>query len=401
MNDKLKTYIRLRKSFCFLLLVLSGLSIGFIACTNIQSSPEGDTIKKSKTPYEIYQYILEEELNFTKGYNPFRFIKLKNSNPTVSQIDKIIFKGEYIFILDQDGQQLVFAFDTTGNFLGIVGQKGLGPDEYEYPEDISVNDNYLIIATSDKNLLWYNLENLKLSKNTALPCFVEGVFPNPSGGWFVSTNLLLDNPYNTHLLQLDEEGKPIGGLIAIEKEHLTEFSSNSLYPDSDHSILFAPTHSEILYAIKDNNADTILSLNPAGKLGNTLAYHKPKFMNAPIISTSKHLFFTTFYSENTNEENNNKLYANIYNKYTRTLTCYQNTTVDWLALGILTDPIAVIQDSLLIWPLYADGLEAHKELYTDKNQPWQKVYISDKLASEILLKNTEMDNPTLLIGTFK
>lgn len=57
---------------------------------------------------------------------------------------KVIEFDKKYLILDQK-KKIVFAFDSNGNFIGLVGNKGGGPGEFREVSDFVVNDDKIII----------------------------------------------------------------------------------------------------------------------------------------------------------------------------------------------------------------------------------------------------------------
>lgn len=102
-----------------------------------------------------------------------------------------------LFILDRN-KQILFAYDLNGNFIGQVGNKGQGPEEYVEALDFVVNPlrkSVLIFCRGSHSILefksdlsfvrkskidgWYNQIGLLESENLALYSFLdenEGLF---------------------------------------------------------------------------------------------------------------------------------------------------------------------------------------------------------------------------------
>ncbi len=378
--------------------------LGFIlpiSCHNstVNKSDHEENDEFTLMDYNTYEE--KEELLFSEVFQPVGSIKLQASSPLIGQIDKILFKNQYIFILDQQGTQMVYVFDTLGRFLNIVGKKGFGPNEYEYPEDIAVNDDYFIICNSDNSLLWYDLSNLSFVKHTDLSCQVGAIASNPDGGWLISTNEITENPYKTFLLQADQEGFLIGGILPIHTENLSGYIANGFYLNEKQEVLYAPTNSRVLYNIQNNKPKSIFSLHPKGPTKGIFEKTEPTFMNAPVLCTPTHMLFSTFHAKAYEGNDPNKVYTNIFNKKNKVLTTYNNKTIDWLGHSLTSAPLATWQDSLIIWPIYPDGMDAYKEWYKENNLSWQNIYKNDKLALDILSNTNLTDNPSLLFCKFK
>lgn len=341
------------------------------------------------------------ELNFAEVFKPLRTIKLGASTPLIAQIDKILFHNEYIFILDQDGNQAIFAFDTTGIFLGTVGQKGFGPEEYEYPEDIAVNDTYIVICTSDKYLLWYDINTRQLIKRTTLPLHTDAIAAISDGRFILATNSLKDNPYRTHLLELVSNGNIINGHIPIANPDLVEYTANPIHKGLNGSLLYAPTNDSILYSIKNNHVSIILELEKQNIQSKNKLGIGNYFINAPIIQTPNHILFFSNNKRQINAGNPNKVEINVLNIQKKLLSCYEKYSSDWMTYALEDMPIGFWKDSLLIWPLYADGIDAFLDLIKDDKIYQKNLLNNDPIAADVIKKHNTFDNPTLLLGIWK
>jgi hypothetical protein len=88
-----------------------------------------------------------------------QFIPLENSPlATLTQIDKIKFKNDCIYVLDVSGIHRVFVFDKNGKFLRLVGKRGKGPGKYIRLADFDVdgNGNVYLYDTQQMQMLVYN-----------------------------------------------------------------------------------------------------------------------------------------------------------------------------------------------------------------------------------------------------
>jgi hypothetical protein len=83
-----------------------------------------------------------------------------------SKIQKI---NEKFLVLDAK-KKLLFAFDNTGNFIGQVGKKGEGPQEYKEVTDFNINPNSMeinIFSRADHAILQFD-SNLSFKKRIKL-----------------------------------------------------------------------------------------------------------------------------------------------------------------------------------------------------------------------------------------
>jgi hypothetical protein len=74
-------------------------------------------------------------------------------------IDKIQAFKDKIFIMDCTHTKSLFAFDTNGKFLQKYGQVGIGPEEYQTPDDFTVDtvNEHIFIMDDNKKVCKYDI----------------------------------------------------------------------------------------------------------------------------------------------------------------------------------------------------------------------------------------------------
>jgi hypothetical protein len=323
--------------------------------------------------------------------------------PVIGQVDKILFHSNLILILDQTGNQLIYCFDTSGRFRGFVGTKGFGPDEFEFPEDVAINDEYIVVCTSGKYLLWFNTSDLKFVKKTSIPVFANSIAAIDGGRWLISTNHYVNNPYKTHVLELDGEGNLVSGHIPIVNKNYELHSANGFYRGPNGQIYFTPTRDSILYLWNDVEFIPVFSLLANGDAQKVMKSANATFMNAPLIGTSTHLLFYSISSQSGRDSSAPSVQPNILDYRKKEWTKFDRYTIDFMLYGIEDLPITTFQDSVLVWIMYPDGIEACQELYGDilKDKDVNQLGFKDRIAQQIISTNKLSDNPTLLLGRWK
>jgi len=83
----------------------------------------------------------------------------------IADIRKIIHFNDRYYIFDKQ-QQRIFCFDSVGNFLFKISQKGYGLEEYTYIDDFNVDpfNNQLLLLEPFGNLLTFDLNGQFISK---------------------------------------------------------------------------------------------------------------------------------------------------------------------------------------------------------------------------------------------
>lgn len=119
----------------------------------------------------------------------------------ISSIDKLYLTDEYIIIVEIE-QNRIFLFDKTGKFVRPIGQKGDGPEEYNFFNDIVYDDATQRIYAFERyrnKMYVYTLEG-KLEKMIPSKFAFNSFIKNRHGYW-AYTCFEEQNP-EKHLLML-------------------------------------------------------------------------------------------------------------------------------------------------------------------------------------------------------
>ncbi|MFY0255139.1 6-bladed beta-propeller [Chitinophaga sp. 30R24] len=140
-----------------LLLPTSLIVIFFSSCNYVTLLKEG---KEQTTVISIPNQLEELSLcKYSEIFDSIRIVKLETNNKSmIGRIDKMIAFDHKFFILDQVERKAVIEFDENGKFLRIIGSKGSGKGQYNEPNDISINNNKLIVWVNDfRKFLVYDM----------------------------------------------------------------------------------------------------------------------------------------------------------------------------------------------------------------------------------------------------
>lgn len=105
----------------------------------------------------------EEAFNYSSIFKNAKIIIPEfTDNSIIGYIDKIHVFDNYILILDRNMfnmSQVLFVFDTQGNFIRRIGNIGKGPGEYTAISDFTVDDSgfVYILDTHKHNILKYDV----------------------------------------------------------------------------------------------------------------------------------------------------------------------------------------------------------------------------------------------------
>lgn len=94
----------------------------------------------------------------------------RSGNPPLTAIQDIAFAKDFIFLVDN--RKGLLKFDYEGNFLQTIGKKGEGPDEYNVPAAIYLdeNNNRVLLAVWEKMAVnSYDLDGNFIATSKKLP----------------------------------------------------------------------------------------------------------------------------------------------------------------------------------------------------------------------------------------
>lgn len=103
----------------------------------------------------ISEDLINNETDYSNIINSIEVIPLEtNENSIMSDIWKIEYRNDKYYLHDHN--QVLFIFDSKGNFITKLDKRGRGPKEYQEMRDFSVDDDGLITILSTKAFLTYD-----------------------------------------------------------------------------------------------------------------------------------------------------------------------------------------------------------------------------------------------------
>lgn len=380
----------------FLSKFFQGLVFIIIGCQSQDKEPASNFV----FPMEA-KVTFKDTYTFKEWFEPLRTIPLAVTNPLLSEIRKIVFYEDKIFVLDEYAEGGIFIFDTLGTWLGKISRGGRGPFENEHIEDFAIGDGLVVLVTDDKYLFWYDANNFYLKKKTPLPTFVFAIAHHPKGGWFLSTNQREDNIHADHLLYIDNQGNIQGSLYPIVNGDLVLYGGNWIHPGDGSFLLYSATRDSVIYKVFPNALEPFISLQgiPLSRSGDFAEVKGLRMMNDVMLHVQDKLVFSTLPVMQDGAAQQS-VFTNIYDVKEQHLYVYKSFTSDYMWHAMSGAPVAVVQDSLLVWPLYGDGVEAFRTFLEEQKIAVEDVSL-DTIARRVLIHTKEADNPVLLLGRFK
>lgn len=147
--------LKIRKKI--IAIVLTGI-LFLSSCFNPNNE---EAISKSQfNRVEIDEIDSVDSLVAKEVIKEYQIIKLEtNPNSLISDIHKVRFIADKIFVLDISKAKNIFVFNNKGKHLYNIGHIGQGPGEYLQPMDIAidtVNKELIVYDQASKKLITYN-----------------------------------------------------------------------------------------------------------------------------------------------------------------------------------------------------------------------------------------------------
>lgn len=125
---------------------------------NVEVWPVNENAKLIKLPDNIEN----EALILNDLIDSSYYIKLGQADQvSIEAIDKIVFAGDNIIIIDKQKMKGLYLFSDNGSFLGRIGNFGKGPNEYLSASDVAVDrssGDIVVLDQFGKKLLYFDTD---------------------------------------------------------------------------------------------------------------------------------------------------------------------------------------------------------------------------------------------------
>jgi hypothetical protein len=186
-----------------------------------------------------------------------------NENCLIGDIDKILYDGKRLIIVDKRKAQSVFVFEKNGRFHAKINYLGKGPGKYAGIDDIAIdyrNGDILLLDLEDNKMITYDQNGHYLSEKPVGFYVYELAFLPGSANLLLAShsefNAHFKSVYLHNLLLTDSLVKPFARAFHFDaKSGLNFHWWNPINVRSDGAYLFYhPRLSDTVYQIQKNSA---------------------------------------------------------------------------------------------------------------------------------------------------
>lgn len=262
--------------------------------------------------------ILSEEVKTLKIENNSKidivekisFLPIKEQRDFLfSSIDKIIIKGDYIFILDKLMSKSLLCFSKTGDFINRIGNIGQGPGEYIRLWDFDVTDDFIFLYDrNQKKMLQFDLRgNFITEKKTSFRATSFKVLPN---GFFLFS-LVKEEEKSPLLVKTNENFQNTETIFKYSKDYIDDKVTNNILRNHQDGVLFNKAVNDSVYFLDKegklketylidfgSNSTPFELKNSYEKLINLEESKYSYLVEAPITINNRYLIGESFYQGN-------------------------------------------------------------------------------------------------------
>ena len=187
----------------------------------------------------VDKYIsIENAKPLTDVIDTVRYVSLKDDNVIFSgRIDKLMSKGDTIYIFDSRMSKSLSAYKKDGTFLFNVGKLGGGPGEYIELGNFTIDNQYFYcIDNAMRKILVYGINNGAFVRKLDMPIYVDDIALFDNGNFiFYSDNR--SGQAAIHIANRDL--KIIDELLHYSEDDYSSMATVSAFTESKDKIVFS------------------------------------------------------------------------------------------------------------------------------------------------------------------
>lgn len=167
-----------------------------------------------------------------------RYVSLYNDTvPFSGKIDKIMSKGDTLYIFDAMISKSLRAYSKDGRFLFNVGVQGRGPGEYIEMMNFTIDNKYFYCVDNAKQeLLIYDINNANFIKEISMPDYADDIARFDNGDFIF---YLDGEPGDGKIFITDENLKIIDQIYRTTKSDYCVLSTKTAFTQTDDLIIFS------------------------------------------------------------------------------------------------------------------------------------------------------------------
>lgn len=166
------------------------------------------------------------------------YLSLYNDTiPFSGRIDKIMSKGDTLFIFDAQISKSLRAYTKDGQFLYSIGTLGRGKGEYVEMANFTIDNNYFYcIDNAKKSLLIYDNNNGDFVKQLSMPSFADDLELFDNGDFIFYRD---GEPGEGRVFITDENLNPIDEILQTTKDDYCFLSTITAFSKTEDQIIFS------------------------------------------------------------------------------------------------------------------------------------------------------------------
>jgi hypothetical protein len=323
-------------------------------------------------PVQTIKWKTQKDFLIKDIVEDIRYIILEdNENSMFTAIDKLIIKGDRIYLLDITGPKSLLVFDISGKFLHRVGRQGGGPGEYAHSIinfDVLDNNVVLLYDYVKRNMMFYDENGMYLKSIKSTFSFNDFIML-PENRYLISANIHEKHNDNREVILTRDLDHTDHSLFHFPDDYKDDkLNIRVFHPYRDHIAYMRPV-SDTLFVLDKQATVTHAYFFDFGnkklpeELKNSymetttqrrkgIYYHY--IYNAPVI-VNQYIFANMFI--------NDKKGIAVFNCENGTLT-YEAFTPDNLSVKNVNFPLCAMNDSIIVSYIDSNLYDAIKDNFS-------------------------------------
>lgn len=231
---------------------------------------------------ELSKLVLEEQ--FLIDLESENFAQIGMIDPGGFDVDS---EGNIYFMQQRTSGSFIYKFDKNGNFLALLGKKGQGPGEIQFPTSLAINsrNELIIIDSSSRKLIILDnrgafIKEIKLGSN------IYAVFPLQDRKYLIVKSLAIPEAIDTQILSYILCDSELNEIKEINRVNIPHMDKLEKINGIGEQVLFQISPDRIyLGNAKEGYEIWMFDLN-----GNLVRKIRKEYKPVPITEETKRLY---------------------------------------------------------------------------------------------------------------